>query len=70
MENLNDAIVVVYYYFQHHHFFFLVILYLLFWSIPLVMGQPLISVFAFLPLVLVPPVGYLVYWLIWKEFHA
>ena len=49
---------------------FLVILYLLFWSIPLVMGQPLISIFAFLPLVLVPPVGYMVYWLIWKEFHA
>ena len=45
-------------------------LYLMFWSIPLVMGQALISVFAFLPLVLVPPVGYMVYWLVWKEFHA
>ena len=48
----------------------LVIVYLLFWSIPLVTGQPLISVFAFLPLALVPPLGYMVYWLIWKEFHA
>ena len=46
------------------------ILYLLFWSIPLVMGEPVISIFAFLPLVLVPPVGYMVYWLVWKEFHA
>ena len=47
-----------------------VIVYLLIWSIPLLAGEPLLSVFAVLPLVLVPPVGYLVYWLVWKEFHA
>ena len=48
-----------------------VILYLLLWSIiPLLAGEPLLSLFAVLPLVLVPPIGYLVYWLVWKEFHA
>ena len=47
-----------------------VILYLLIWSIPLLAGEPLLSAFAVLPLVLVPPVGYLVYWLVWNEFHA
>ena len=46
-----------------------VILYLLIWSIPLLVGEHLLTAFAFLPLVLVPPVGYLVYWLVWKEFH-
>ena len=46
------------------------IVYLLIWSIPLLAGEPLLSAFAILPLVLVPPVGYLVYWLVWKEFHA
>ena len=48
----------------------LVLLYLLIWSIPLLFGEGLLTVFAILPLVLVPPVGYLVYWLVWKEFHA
>ena len=48
----------------------LVILYLLLWSIPLLAGDPLLSAVAVLPLVLVPPGGYLVYWLVWKEFHA
>ena len=47
-----------------------VLLYLLIWSIPLLAGEPLLSAFAVLPLLLVPPVGYLVYWLVWKEFHA
>ena len=46
-----------------------VILYLLIWSIPLLAGEHLLTAFALLPLVLVPPVGYLVYWLVWKEFH-
>ena len=43
--------------------------YLLIWLIPLAFGQVLSPVFALLPLVLVPPVGLLVYWLVWKEFH-
>ena len=47
-----------------------VIVYLLIWSIPVLAGEPLLSAFALLPLVLVPPVGYLVYWLVWNEFHA
>ena len=47
-----------------------VLLYLLIWSIPLLIGEALLTVFALLPLLLVPPVGYLVYWLVWKEFHA
>ena len=47
-----------------------VITYLLIWSIPLLAGEPLLTAFALLPLILVPPVGYLVYWLVWKEFHA
>ena len=47
-----------------------VLAYILMWSVPLLIGEPLMTVFAFLPLVLVPPVGYLVYWLVWKEFHS
>ena len=46
-----------------------VLAYIVMWSAPLLIGEPLMTVFAFLPLVLVPPVGYLVYWLVWKEFH-
>ena len=45
------------------------IFYLSIWGIPLFLGQPLISFFAVLPLLLVPPVGLLVYRLVWKEFH-
>ena len=45
-------------------------LYVVTWLIPLAFGQVLISVFALLPLLLVPPVGLLVYWLVWREFHG
>lgn len=45
------------------------VVYLLVWSLPLLVGQPVITVFALMPLLLVPPVGWLVYWLVWKEFH-
>ena len=45
-------------------------LYVLIWLIPLLMGQPIITLFALLPLLLVPPVGWLVYWLVWREFHG
>ena len=48
----------------------ILIVYVVVWSIPLLIGQFLMTVAALLPLVLVPPVGYLVYWLVWKEFHA
>ena len=46
-----------------------VLIYLVIWSIPLLVGQPVITVFALMPLLLVPPVGLMVYWLVWKEFH-
>ncbi len=46
------------------------ILYVLIWLVPILLGQPLMTIFAFLPLVLVPPVGCLIYWLVWQEFHA
>ena len=45
-------------------------LYILIWLIPLLLQQPLITSFALLPLVLVPPVGWLIYWLVWQEFHG
>ena len=44
--------------------------YVLVWSIPLLLGEPLLTVFALVPLMLVPPVGLLIYRLVWKEFHA
>ena len=43
--------------------------YVLIWSTPLLLGQPLLTFFALLPLCLVPPVGLLIYRLVWKEFH-
>ena len=46
-----------------------VTVYLLICAVPLMFGLTLISVVALLPLLLVPPVGFLVYWLVWKEFH-
>lgn len=47
-----------------------VIAYALLCGLPLLWGLPLISLVALLPLLLVPPVGVLVYWLVWQEFHA
>ena len=44
--------------------------YLVLWLIPLLFNQVLITSFALLPLLLVPPVGVLVYWLVWQEFHG
>ena len=45
-------------------------IYLVLWLIPLLFGQILITSFAVLPLLLVPPVGGLIYWLVWQEFHG
>jgi len=45
-------------------------LYILVWLIPLLLQQPLITSLALLPLVVVPPVGWLIYWLVWREFHG
>jgi hypothetical protein len=44
--------------------------YIILWLIPLLFQQGLITAFAFLPLILVPPVGLLIYWLVWEEFHG
>ena len=43
--------------------------YLLLCLLPLALGLITLTAFALLPLLLVPPVGYLIYWLVWKEFH-
>ena len=43
--------------------------YLILCALPLCLGLPVLAVVAILPLILVPPVGFLVYWLVWKEFH-
>ena len=48
----------------------LLMLYIFLWMLPLLWGQVLISLFALLPLLLVPPLGWLVYWLVWKDFHG
>ena len=45
-------------------------LYVVLWMIPLLFQQVLITALALMPLVLVPPVGLLVYWLVWEEFHG
>ncbi|MFO7628567.1 MAG: hypothetical protein R6W06_03430 [Prochlorococcaceae cyanobacterium] len=43
--------------------------YLIFCLLPLLLGQPLLTGFAVLPLLLLPPVAFLAYWLVWEEFH-
>jgi hypothetical protein len=35
----------------------------------LLTGQLLLTAYALLPVVLTPPLGYMMYWLVWKEFH-
>jgi len=45
------------------------VVYTLIWSVPLYFGQSLITVLALIPLLLVPPVGFLIYHLVWQEFH-
>jgi hypothetical protein len=38
-------------------------------TFPLLMGVQSLAMLAVLPLLLLPALGYLVYWLTWKEFH-
>ena len=45
-------------------------LYIVTWSLPLLFGQALITFFALLPLILVPPVGWMVYQLVSHEFNG
>ena len=44
--------------------------YSLSWCLPWLFGEPMITAAALLPLVLVPPLGWLVYRLVWREFHG
>ena len=44
-------------------------LYLSLCALTILLGLPQLAGVAILPLLLVPPVGYLIYWLVWKEFH-
>ena len=43
--------------------------YLLLCLLPLLLGEPTLVLVALLPVLLVPPVGYLAYRLTWLEFH-
>ena len=35
----------------------------------LLTGQLMLTAYALLPVLLTPPLGYMMYWLVWKEFH-
>jgi hypothetical protein len=54
---------------RRHWIILLLSFYLLTCLIPLALGMVTLTAFAILPLLLVPPVGALIYWLVWKEFH-
>lgn len=45
-------------------------LYLLLCLAPLLLGLGSLALLAVLPLLLAPPLAYLVYWLMWQEFNA
>ena len=45
-------------------------LYVLLWCLPLLWGQFMLTAAALMPLLLVPPVGWLVYRLVWQDFHG
>jgi len=47
-----------------------VLVYALICALPFVWSLPLVSLVAALPLLLVPPLAGLVYWLVWQEFHS
>ena len=40
------------------------------WCLPWLFGEAMITAAALLPLLLVPPLGWLVYRLVWREFHG
>jgi hypothetical protein len=48
---------------------FTLLVYGLLCASPLLIGQPHLSLMALLPLILVPPVAYLMYVMAWHEFH-
>jgi hypothetical protein len=46
-----------------------VLVYVLLCVLPLLIGQPHLTMFALLPVLLVPPVGYMAYLLAWHDYH-
>jgi hypothetical protein len=52
-----------------HQILVLLLGYLLACLLPLAFGLATLTGFALLPLLVVPPVGFLIYWLVWKEYH-
>ncbi len=54
---------------RHHRILLTLVFYVLLCLLPLLIGQPHLSAYALLPVVLVPPVAYLAYLLAWHEFH-
>jgi hypothetical protein len=46
-----------------------VLVYILLCVLPLLIGQPHLTMFALLPVLLVPPVGYMAYLLAWHDYH-
>lgn len=44
--------------------------YLLLCLLPVLLGLAVLGGIALLPLLLVPPIGYLAYWLVWREYHS
>jgi hypothetical protein len=54
---------------RRHQIQLLLVFYLLTCLAPLALGLVTLTAFAILPLLLVPPLGGLIYWLVWKEFH-
>jgi hypothetical protein len=54
---------------RRYQFVSLLAVYLLACLVTFAFGFVTLAGFAILPVVLVPPVGLLIYWLVWKEFH-
>mgnify|MGYP006281458645 CR=1 FL=1 len=46
-----------------------IIFYVLLCALPTLLGLPMLGVVALMPLALAPPVAYLLYWLVWKDYH-
>mgnify|MGYP006292495753 CR=1 FL=1 len=43
--------------------------YLVLCMLPMLFGLPFLGVVALMPLLLIPPIGFLLYWLVWKDYH-
>ncbi len=54
---------------RHNAIIVLALTYIGLCLVPLAIGMPLFSGFALLPMILAPALGWICYWLVWKEFH-